>query len=182
MHFIPAYWKFDQRGLCWVLDFGCLNWEVLELDPGGLLRAWCPSRLQKPWSWELIAHWWPFPCTAKPLTFLSYYLERIIYCLLGILDFIGIICLFFCFKKSEIYFLEEKWTYLTTTVGTFPCTVSLTENSVWRLSWTPPPFSLFLKGRKLKQCFPSVKERGKVQKRKIYMKSFIILTLCLFFH
>lgn len=65
--------------------------------------------------------------TAEPLAFLAYYLEKIVYCFLG--TGLPRSCLFMYSVKCFSPLKKNEPIYLTTTVCTFLCVVSLIEKS-----------------------------------------------------
>jgi hypothetical protein len=119
MHLVPLWWEFGVWS-----QMGVGLWMSYQGTPGSWILLG-GGKHENPWSCKLIALWWPFPLIAEPLMFLAYYLERTVYCLLGFLDFVGIICL--CYLKCTFWKKNEP-IYLTTTVWTFLCAVSLDEN------------------------------------------------------
>lgn len=107
MRFVPVWWEWAQGGLSWIC-----SGEISELDPGGLCQAWWLSGR----AWECLkpeAHCSlaTFSMESRAFGIPGILPWKTVYCLLGILDIAGIICLHY-FSNSKMHSLEEKWTCL----------------------------------------------------------------------
>lgn len=114
-HFAPVWWEFAQSGLSWIFSREAPSWiPGLCAKPGG-------GRLENAWSRKLTTPWWPFhgqqnPCIPCILPW------KTVYCLLGIMDIVGIICLHyfskqnlkctFCKKNEPVYLTATAWAFL----------------------------------------------------------------------
>lgn len=107
MHFVPFWWDLARGGLSWIFSREASALDLGDcVKPGGCLGALENARSQK-----LPALWWPFSVDSRTLGIPSILPWKTVYCLLGILDIAGIVCVC-CFSKSKLHFLEAKWTCL----------------------------------------------------------------------
>lgn len=128
------------------------NREASELDPGGLCKAWWVSGM----AWECLtpeAHYSlvTFSRDSRALGIPSILPWKAVYCLLGILDMAGIVCLYYFLINLE----EKELVYLTATAwGFLYCFLNWNfclETEFYPLSVLPS-----LKGGKSEHCFLNI--------------------------
>lgn len=175
IHWVLLWWEFDPGGLSWILAaYASVRKKALEVDPRGLWKAcW--------WSWKA----WEYLELEAPCSLVTFFICSRALGIPSILPWkdcvlpprnsglgrIVCLCYFKKKKKSEMYFLEEKWTCF----WTFLCVVSLIENSVWRLIFNPLPFPLVLNCNIAFQAFQKNNKKEIFYYYSIFICSLIIL-------